>query len=98
MTIAASDLGPDMHHMRKINMVGQLVNPYPGNRFPAFPVFRELFDRRAVGGNVLVTSAAEGQIRNSCDRTGLDMAMTETAVDLIVAGMEFVAERKRLLG
>lgn len=77
-------------------MVGQLVEPHPGDRFAALPVSRELFYRRLFSRNVLMAGAAQGQIGNAGDRTGFDMAVAEATVDLIIAGMHLMAEWDRL--
>lgn len=90
----AGEPGANMHHVRKINMVGHPVNPDPGNRLLLVPVSLQLPDfqahERMAGFDAGLHCGDSGNGRLGSE------AVTEKARDGVVTCMEFMTECDRL--
>ena len=68
MTGATVNLGAQMHHVREIDMIGQIVDPDPEDRLLLFPVGQQLLDFRSVGRDKEMTGAAIRHRRDTGQR------------------------------
>jgi len=87
MAGAAIEVGPDMHHMGKVNMIGQLVDAHPGDDLLLFPISAQLLHAWVVHSDVLMTGEAEGQIRDPGHRANRNRAVTKATGYFIDTGM-----------
>ena len=98
MTGRAGQPGPDMHHVREVDVVRHPVDPDPGNGLFFVPVCHELFYFRSVLGNEQMTSPAV-RYRGDAGNGGFrSVAVAEKAGDAVVPRMDFVTEGGRLDG
>ena len=90
----AVESGTDMHHVRKIDMVGQEVNPDPRDRLLLFPESCQIFDFQTY--DRMACRHAGRNRRNAGDRRLGGIAVTEEAMDTVFASMHPMTEGERL--
>ena len=96
MTGATVDFAAKMHHMREINMIREIVDPDPGDRFLLLPVGQQLLDFRSVGGDEEVAGPAIRHRREAGERRFRRVRVAVEAVHAVVAGMDLMAEGQGL--
>jgi hypothetical protein len=96
MADATVDAGTAVHHVGKVDMVGQGVQPQPWHRFTTQPVLVQYPDAGGIGDNELVTGLAFGHGRNPGYHRFVCVMMAVETVNAVVAGMNFMAEGNRL--
>jgi hypothetical protein len=83
--------------MRKEDMIGFNVNPFPENFFPLFPKLPDFFLFWALGDRVLVAFKAGVDVRDSREGLGFVKAVACIALQSLFQ-MLLMVERDGLLG
>ena len=96
----AVDFSGDVPHVRKVDVVRDLVDPNPRNRLLIRPVIPDLLDLRLlplIGPTDNLVAAETGSDRGDAriDRP-LRREVAVLAVDLVLAGVNGMGERDRL--
>jgi hypothetical protein len=84
--------------MIEVDEVGEVVDPEPGDRFLFLECAAEPYDLGLVGSDEFVASHAEALGRNSRRCRAAHTAMAILTGDLVLPGVNLVAECDRLTG
>src|SRR5690242_13583362 len=97
MTGRAADAFVDMNAVVEIDIVGQVVDPRPFNRFARACALSDRLQVRAVRPNLRVAIHAGLRRWDSSRRGSLNRCMTVAAVNAVVSSVVLVAELHWLL-
>ena len=98
VALTACDARAEMRLVAEVDEAGKDVHALPGNRLAGFPVAAHLRDLRVVGIDEPVTSYAAFDRRDPRKRRPSRRGVTELAAQLVVAGVNGMAEIDRLAG
>ena len=82
----------DVCLVRKTDIVWQIMDSQPGNRFFVFPILKKFLNFRLVSQDGLVTADATFDRRNPGNRPTTCIRVAEFAFNLILPGMMCMAE------
>jgi hypothetical protein len=86
-----------MPTMRKEDMIGFCINPFPGNFFPLLSKLPDFFLFWALGDGILMAFKAGVDVRHSGEALGFVKAVAGIALQSLFQ-MFFMVERDGLLG
>ncbi len=89
-------VGMNMHHVGKVDVIRQPVDPDPGYRLLFIPIPRKFPDFRSIRGNEQMTGPTGCHRRDTGDRRLRGETVTEEALDAVGAGMHLMTEGERL--
>ena len=98
VTACTINSSADVSLVRKTDIVWQVMDSQPGNRFFVFPVLKKFLNFRLVSQDGLVTADATFDRRNTGNRSTTCISVAEFALNLILPGMMRMAECNRLSG
>ncbi len=96
VAVGTDAAGPDVHHVREIDMVRHPIDPDPGDRLLVFPVRHKLLDFRRILRNEQMAGPAVGNSGNAGGRGLGRCAVAKKTRNAVVACVDFVAEGNRL--
>ncbi len=100
MAVRALHARRDVAHVRELDMIGDLVDSIPGNRFLPLEVSSKPLDllRVLTSRHELMTAHAGCHGRDPRPHGSLGREMAILAVDLVLAGVDIMGERDGLAG
>lgn len=96
MTLDAADTAGHMGGVVEVRIVGRIVDTHPLHRHPRGVAVEQRLEEFAFRMNLRMAVHAGAGWRNRCGRSVLDRVVTIFAVDVQLAGVQFVTERNRL--
>ena len=98
MACLAGQTCRNMSFVGEVNKIGKFMNSNPLDR-PAFiPGFLDLLNQRTVCFHYLMAVHANGSRRDTCMPRFFDIGMAILTRNVVIAGMNFMAEGNGLLG
>ena len=98
--LAVADLAvhpcQDMPLVCEVNVVGKIVNPDPGDRFPLRPIFHELQDLGLLGRDGPMTPNASLHRGNTGDGATSRIGVAILTRDLVLSSVKLVTEHEGL--
>jgi hypothetical protein len=98
VTRLAGDARRDVAVVAELHVVGHAMDADPIDRLLVLPVLLELLDALEVGAELGVAAHARLDRGNSGHAAAVRTTVTVEAIDLVLAGVQRVAERDRLHG